>query len=66
MVPTRKEKRERGSGTWMRAEIESRQGCREKRGILCKKTRRVRHHAVATRVTSRLYKVGPAYIWLLF
>jgi hypothetical protein len=49
VMPMRKEKRW-GSGTGARAKIESRQGCRKKRDAQSKGARRVRHHAVATRV----------------
>jgi hypothetical protein len=38
-----------GSDTGTRARFERRHGCREQRGVLCDKTRRVRHNAAATR-----------------
>jgi hypothetical protein len=47
-VPTQNKKRG-GSDTRARTEIESRQGCQKKRGILCEGTRQVRRHATATR-----------------
>jgi hypothetical protein len=52
-----REEKEGGSGMGIRVKIESRQGCWEKRGVLCKRTRRVRHHAMATRVR---HMWGPA------
>jgi hypothetical protein len=44
-----REKKIGGSGTGTRTKIEGRHGCREQRGVLCDKRRRVRHNAVATR-----------------